>query len=33
MVHANCQICVKKVFFSKADFAKAHGRQELPPSV
>lgn len=33
MVHANCHVCEKKVFFTKAEFAKAHGRQELPPSV
>lgn len=33
MVHSNCQTCEKKIFFSKAEFAKAHGRQELSPSV
>jgi hypothetical protein len=33
MVHTQCKICEKNVFYTKEDFVKAHGEPKLAPSV
>lgn len=33
MVHNSCQICNEKVFFTKGEFLRAHGKYQLKPSI